>query len=126
MYAWSDSDKGGIEIQVTPRTLRKIENEDDFYATRETTPERALRKMTAKLRKVQSASSPKPPRSAGRYPSRSRSRGLQEFNTNAIDHKIPTKVTADHNAVDIKTPHDSKMCDSKVFNDFRAMLGCCV
>ena len=57
IYAWGDSDKGRVEVQVTPRALREPEQEHASayqQATwRETTPERALRKMTAKLQKVQ-------------------------------------------------------------------------
>ena len=56
VYAWGDSDRGCIEVPVTPRALRQtdMENASVFQraAARETTPERALRKMTAKLRKV--------------------------------------------------------------------------
>ena len=56
VYAWGDSDKGRVEVQVTPRALREPEQEDasafQRATCRETTPERALRKMTAKLQKV--------------------------------------------------------------------------
>ena len=56
VYAWGNSDKGCIEVQVTPRALRKAEHDDasafQRVAARETTPERALRKMQAKLQHV--------------------------------------------------------------------------
>ena len=56
LYVWGDSNRGHIEVPVTPRALRAPEPDDASAfrraAARETTPERALRKMTAKVRKL--------------------------------------------------------------------------
>ena len=56
LYVWGDSNRGHIEVPVTPRALRAPEPDDaSAYrraAARESTPERALRKMTAKVRKL--------------------------------------------------------------------------
>ena len=52
LYVWGDSNRGHIEVPVTPRALRAPEPDDASAfrraAARGTTPERALRKMTAK------------------------------------------------------------------------------
>ena len=56
VYAWGDADKGRVEVDVTPRALRKAESEDasayQRNSARETTPERALKKMKAKVQKI--------------------------------------------------------------------------
>ena len=58
VYAWGDSDKGRIEVPVTPRALRLADPSKSHCAIdRESTPERALRKMILKVKRVQSKAS---------------------------------------------------------------------
>ena len=53
VYTWGDSDRGEIEVMATPRTLRQgnVSQYSTFSqaSARETTPERALRKMIVKV-----------------------------------------------------------------------------
>ena len=57
LYTWGDSSRGRIEVEVTPRKLRADAAQGDTAfkqaSARETTPERALRKMTQKVRRIQ-------------------------------------------------------------------------
>ena len=54
VYAWGDLDRGRVEVEVTPRADRApVQEQDSEFkraAARESTPERALRKMIAKVR----------------------------------------------------------------------------
>ena len=56
LYVWADSDRGRVEVPVTPRAMRMQgpEGMSTFreMAARETTPERALRKIKAKVQKI--------------------------------------------------------------------------
>ena len=56
IYTWGDAERGRVEVEVTPRALRPpCESEASTYkaqAARESTPERALRKMVGKVRRV--------------------------------------------------------------------------
>ena len=56
-YTWGSADRGRVEVQVTPRMHRPTpqEGSSDWQraANRESTPERAIRKMTAKVLNVQ-------------------------------------------------------------------------
>ena len=56
IYSWGDSERGRLEVQVTPRKMRlDVEPGASSFkvkAFRETTPERALRKMTTKVRRI--------------------------------------------------------------------------
>ncbi len=56
LYVWGDSDRGRVEVEVTPRALRAaLEPGASTYKQaiqREQTPERALRKMKAKLQRI--------------------------------------------------------------------------
>ena len=57
LYTWGDVTKGRIEVEVTPRRMRAETGPDDTAfkksAARESTPDRALRKMQQKVRRVQ-------------------------------------------------------------------------
>ena len=57
LYAWGSMERGRVEVEVTPRKHRAAPHEEgsEFQraASRESTPERALRKMKAKVLKVQ-------------------------------------------------------------------------
>ena len=61
LYAWGSLERGRVEVQVTPRAMRvpAPEESSEFKRTaaRETTPERALRKMTTKVRKLHAKAS---------------------------------------------------------------------
>ena len=56
LYTWGDRERGQIEVAATPRKLREEVLEcDSAYRqklARETTPERALRKMLGKLQRI--------------------------------------------------------------------------
>ena len=57
VYAWGDLDRGRVEVEVTPRADRApVQEQDSEFkraGARESTPERALRKMIVKVRRLQ-------------------------------------------------------------------------
>ena len=56
IYTWGTEDRGRVEVEVTPRSRRTSLQEDESSfkqaAARESTPERALRKMKSKVQRM--------------------------------------------------------------------------
>ena len=109
IYSWGDSERGRVEVEATPRKHRAplADGVSVFKtkAARETTPERALRKMTAKVQRLKA-------RAAKGQHERGKSSGkCGNSGKDGKDGKVGNSGKDGKNDVSVTTLEDDMMMD---------------